>query len=257
MGIAAGTPGGAYQADDWRSYRAYAVPRVTPVACYRWFESPREQCMAALAARALAYARAARVDRSGPLSMVKDWSRGDSTTGRGCDALSGDVRGAGAYAAIKVHKVLSVGCGAPVQHHVSAARERDSSHVQIDESWQGDERLAALTYASRARLRAGETYDGRFVIRLQDHWKPKVDYSARGHMTRAVCPGTDLQALLADDTLILDGRVIDADVQVGGDKHLRSLRLVGVQTPNGDGVFRIHLPPRIGPHLVADLHRVR
>src|SRR5687768_5236735 len=39
---------------------------------------------------------------------------------------------------------------------------------------------ADLAYASLARLQACDTYDVRFVIRLKDNWKPKVDYIARG-----------------------------------------------------------------------------
>jgi hypothetical protein len=153
--------------------------------------------------------------------------------------------------------VLSVGCGAPVRYHFSPAREPDSPHLQIDKSWRGYGLLADLAYASLARLRACETYDVRFVIRLKDNWKPKVDYIARGQVPQAFFPGTDLQALLADDVLLLDGRAMDADVHVGGEKHPLPLRLVGIQTPKGYGFFLTNLPPRIGPRQVADLYRVR
>ena len=97
----------------------------------------------------------------------------------------------------------------------------------------------------------------RFVLRLKDNWKPKVDYIARGQVTREFFPGTDLDALLEDETLVLDGRAIDADVHVGGAKHPLHLRLVGVQTPKGYGFFLTNLPPRLGPLQVADLYRVR
>jgi putative transposase len=257
MVISAGTPGGAYQADVLRSYLECAVPPVTRAAFYRWFDTPLEQCMAALAERALAYAQAQQVDLPGPLSGVKDWYIVDSTTVRVRDTLIEDFRGAGAYAALKVHKVLSVGCGAPVRYHFSPAREHDSPHLQIDESWRGYGLLADLAYASLARLRACETYDVRFVMRLKDNWKPKVDAIARGQVTRAFFPGTDLDALLEAETLVLDGRVIDADVQVGGGTHPLHLRLVGVQTPKGYCFFLTNLPPRVGPRQVADLYRVR
>jgi hypothetical protein len=233
MVIAAGTPGGAYQADIWRSYLAFAVPRVTRAAFYRWFDAPREQGMAALAERALLSARAQQVDLPGPLSGVQDWDSVDSTTIRVRDALIGDFRGAGAYAALNVHKVLSVGCGAPVRYHFSPARDHDSPHLEIDASWRGYGRLTDLAYASLARLRACETHDVRCVIRLPENGKPNVDYSARGQVTPALFPGTDLQALLADDILLLDGRAIAAAVHVGGEKHPRPLRLVGVQTAKG------------------------
>ena len=80
MVISAGPPGGAYQADVWRSYLEFEVPRVARSTFYRWFDEPLERFMAALAQRALAYARAQQVDLSGPLSGVTDWYIVDSTT---------------------------------------------------------------------------------------------------------------------------------------------------------------------------------
>lgn len=130
-----------------------------------------------------------------------------------------------------------------MRYPFSPAREHDSPQLHIDESWRGYGRLAALAYASLARRRAGETDDVRFVLRLKDNWKPKVDSSARGQVTQAFCPGTDLQALRADDPLLLDGRASDAASQVGGEKPPRPLRLIGSQTPQGDWFFRTNLPP--------------
>lgn len=257
MVISAGTPGGAYQADVLRSYLEGEVPRVTRAAFYRWFDAPLEQCMAALAERALAYARAQEVDLPGPLSGVKDWYIVDSTTVTVRDALIEDFPGTGDYAAIKVHKVLSVGCGALVRYHFSPAREHDSRHLTVDESWRGCGLLADLGYASLERLRACEAHDVRFVLRLKDNWKPKVDYIARGQVSQEFFPGTDLDALLAEATLVLDGRAIDADVHMGGAKQPLHLRLVGVQTPKGYCFFLTNLPPRLGPLQVADLYRVR
>jgi len=72
IAISAGTLGGAYQSDVLRAYLECEVVRVTRAAFYRWFDEPLEQCMAALAERALAYARAQEVDLPVPLSGVKD-----------------------------------------------------------------------------------------------------------------------------------------------------------------------------------------
>jgi hypothetical protein len=257
MVIAAGTPGGAYQADILRSYLEFEVPRVARSAFYRWFDEPLEQFMTALADRALAYARAQQVDLAGILGGVKDWYLVDSTTVTVRDALRDEFPGTGNYAALKVHKVLSVGCGAPVHYHFSPAREHDSRHLQIDESWQGYGLLADLAYASLARLRACNTHGVRFVIRLKDNWKPKVDAIARGQVTQEFCPGTDLDVLLDKEILRLDGQAIDADVRVGSTKDALHLRLVGVHTPKGYCFFLTNLSPRIGPRQVADLYRVR
>jgi hypothetical protein len=76
-------------------------------------------------------------------------------------------------------------------------------------------------------------------------------------VTEAFFPGADLDALLEDETLVLDGRAIDAEVHVGRGKERVDARLVGVQTAKGYGFFLTNLPPRIGPWQVADLYRVR
>jgi hypothetical protein len=163
------------------------------------------------------------------------------------NALRDEFPGTGDYAALKVHKVLSVGCGAPVGYHFSLAREHDSRHVQIDESWQGCGLLADLAYASLARLRACIAYGVRLVIRLKDNRKPKVDYLAHGQVTQEFCPGTDLDVLLEKELLVLNGHTVDADVRVGSTKQPLHLRLVGVHTPKGYCFFLTNLPPRLGP----------
>jgi putative transposase len=257
MVISAGPPGGASQADVLRAYLECEVPHVARSACYRWFDEPLERRMAALADRALAYARAQQVDLSGPLCGVTDGSIVEATTVTVRDALRQEFPGTGASAAIQGHKVLSVGCGAPVRDHCSPAREHDSRHLTIAEAWRGYGRLADLASASLARLRACETHGVRFVSRLQENWKPKVDGIARGQVTQECLPGADCEALLEEDTLVLDGRAIDADVHSGRGRHAVALRLVGVQPPTGYCFFLTNLPPRSGPRQVADLYRVR
>jgi putative transposase len=257
MVIAAGTPGGAYQGDVLRSYLEFEVPRVARSAFSRWFDEPLEPFMAALADRALASAGAQQVDLMGLLGGVQDWDIVDSTTVRVRDALQAECPGAGDDAALTGHTVLSVGCGAPVRSHFSPAREHDSRHLQSDASWPGCGLLADLASASLARLRACHSHGVRCVIRRKDHWQPTIDSVARGHVTPAFFPGTDLDVLLKDELLGLDGRAIDADVHVGGEKHPLHLRLVGVQIPKGYCFFLKNLPPRIGPRQVADLYRVR
>jgi hypothetical protein len=134
MVMAAGTPGGADQADVLRSYLEGEVPRVTRAACSRWCDEPLERFMEALAQRALAYAQAQPVDLPGPCSGVKDWSIVDATTIRGRHALREDCPGTGDDAALQGPKVLSVGCGAPMRSLFSPARDHDSPHRQIDAS---------------------------------------------------------------------------------------------------------------------------
>jgi hypothetical protein len=108
-----------------------------------------------------------------------------------------------------------------------------------------------------ARLRTCNTHGVRFVTRLKDNWKTKVEYMARGHVTPEFFPGTDLDVLLEEEILVLDGRAIDAEVQVGDTTHPLPLRLAGVHTPKGYGFFRTNLPSRLGPRQVEDFYRVR
>jgi hypothetical protein len=144
-----------------------------------------------------------------------------------------------------------------VHYHFSPAREHDSRQRTIAESWRGCGLLADLADASLARLRACNTYGVRLVMRLQDNWKPKVDSVVRGRVTQEFFPGTDLDVLVEEEILQLDGRAIDAEVRVGRTKDPLHLRLVGVHTPKGYGFFRTNRPPRIGPRQVADRYRVR
>jgi Transposase DDE domain len=118
----------------------------------------------------------------GLVCSVKDWYIVDSTTVTVRDAMREEFPGTGDYAAIKVHKVLSVGCGAPVHYHFSSARERDSRHLEIDASWQGCGLLDDLAYASRTRLRACDAQQVCFVIRLKENWKPKQEENGSTQM---------------------------------------------------------------------------
>jgi hypothetical protein len=106
-------------------------------------------------------------------------------------------------------------------------------------------------------LRAGPEDHGRCVIRLQAHGKPKVDHRACGHVPQACCPGTDPEARLEQEIVVLAGRAVAADGHVGNPQPPRYLRPVGVHTPTGYGFFLTHVPPRLGPRQVADLSRVR
>lgn len=55
-----------------------------------------------------------------------------------------------------------------------------------------------------------------------------------------------------------DGQVVDAKVTLGAGKKQVHCRLRGVPAPDGSYRFYLtNLPPRVGPHQVADFYRVR
>ncbi|WP_194869516.1 transposase [Myxococcus sp. AB025B] len=144
-----------------------------------------------------------------------------------------------------------------VRYHVSAAREHDSNHLTIDETWNGFGLICDLGYASIGRLKACMQHGVKFVIRLKENWKPKVQAVARGDVTRTFFEGTDFDALLEDGTLRLNGKALDLDVHVGSGADRLALRLVGVPSPKGYCFFLTNLPPSIGPLQVGTLYRIR
>lgn len=255
--ISANTPSGGMQADALRAYSESGAPRVARSSFYQRFDESFERLMGRLAERAMELARLEKVDLPGILGGVKDWRIVDSSTVKVRDALKADLPGTGDYAALKVHQTLSVGCGAVVRYHVSAAREHDSNHLTIDETWNGFGLICDLGYASIGRLKACMQHGVKFVIRLKENWKPKVQAVARGDVTRTFFEGTDFDALLEDGTLRLNGKALDLDVHVGSGADRLALRLVGVPSPKGYCFFLTNLPPSIGPLQVGTLYRIR
>jgi hypothetical protein len=258
MILAASGPNSGRQADVMRLYFRMGAPRVARASFYDRFGPALENVMAELSRRALEYVTAQPCDLPGFLGCVRDWRIADSTTCKLDAALAEVYPGTGDYAAVKVHKVLSVGCGTTVAYHFSPAREHDSKHLAIDETWRGLGLLADLGYASLARLRDCQRHGVAYVLRLKDNWQPKVHRISRGEVTSAFTAGTDLDVLLVDDVLLLNGKVIDAEVSFGAGPDRLAARLVGVPMPNGHyGFYLTNLPASIGPLQIGDLYRVR
>jgi len=259
MIIAAATGYGGRQADVMRIYFENGSKRVTRGGFYRWFGPALERVMLDVRGRALAYAQAMRLDLPGILGEhVKDWHIVDSSTIKLDPALKEEYPGTGDYAALKVHKRFSVGLGTVIDYQLTPAREHDNSRLTIDESWNGLGVLLDLGYASFKLIRDCDRHGVRFVIRLKESWRPKVQRIARGQVTRTFLAGTDLDALLDDETLVLDGKVVDIDVGFGKTGETARCRMVGVPTPDGKYRFYLtNLPARVGPHQVADFYRVR
>lgn len=257
MIISAATGYGGRQADAMKVYFQWGAPPVVRGGFYAWFGQPLERTMEVVRDRAFAYAARQPLDLPGVLgSEVRDWHIVDSSTVKLAKELFGEYPGAGDYAAVKVHKRFSVGLGTTIGYHFSPAREHDAPHLCVDESWRGLGLLCDLGYASGALLRDCEACGVTYVIRLKENWQPKVQSVTRGTLTATFAKGTDLDLLLKDETLLLDGKVIDARVTVG--RQEIECRLVGVPTPENHYRFYLtNLVPNVAPRTVADLYRIR
>lgn len=255
--ISAASGRGGRQADMLRHYFESGAPEVARGAAYKWFDESFEQVMATVCERAMAYAASLPPDLPGVLGRhVRDWVIADSTTVKLDDTLIDVWPGAGKYAALKLHKLFSVGVGTTVFYHLSPAREHDSRHLDIDAAWKGLGLLADLGYASLARLQACEHHGVRFVIRLKENWKPKVDSVASGDVRRTFLAGADFDALIDQEILVLDGQDIDADVRLGAHGSV-ACRLVGVEGPKGYCWYLTNLPRDVLPDEVRKLYAVR
>lgn len=137
MLMSAASPAGGRQADVMRTYFHYGAPEVARGSFYDWFGPPLEEAMKKLVDITQEYVQKQPLDLPGILGCVKDWRIVDSTTVKLDNRLKAVYPGTGDYAALKVHKTLSVGSGTVVSYHFSPAREHDSPHLTLDESWRG------------------------------------------------------------------------------------------------------------------------
>jgi putative transposase len=261
MVIAAATGYGGRQADVLRAYLQLGAEELARGAFYARFGEALEKVMKSVADLALRYADACTRDLPGWIGEhVTDWHIVDSSTVKLHEKLLGEYAGAGDYAALKVHKRFSVGVGTTVGYHLSPAREHDNLHLKIDSSWKGLGLLADLGYASFKLIADCNEHDVRFVIRLKDSWRPKVQHISRATLAKTFLKGSDLNAMLADGTLLLDGTAFDLDVAFGQGSRTVACRLVGVPVPGMDGGYCFYLsnlPRKVGPRQIADLYRVR
>lgn len=256
--LAGGTHDGGRQYDALRMYTKSGAPKVVRGTFYAWFTAPLERLLVELLRRAIAHGQGVAKLLPGILGSVIDWRIVDSTTVKLDDALVAEWPGAGDYAALKIHKEWSVGNGNLVAYHLSPAREHDAPHLTIDASRRGTGLIADLGYASLRLIIDCEAHDVRYVIRLKNNWKPRVDRIVRGAASSDIAPTDDFQVMVEQDLILQDGNAIDADVTVGRGSETAKSRLVGVPTPNGYCFFLTNLPRHThGPLQVGTIYRVR
>lgn len=262
--LSSGSDDSGRLADAFRRYRREASRPVVRGGFYHWMDDETASLMERLLGRAIEYAASQPAYLPGLLSGVEDWISVDSETVTLRSALAEEYPATGSDAGIKVHKELSLGRGCMVGYELSPAREHDSIHLKVDERFRGKGLLVDLGYPSLKFISDCEGHDVKYVIRLKDNWKPKLQRIVRGEVTVDVPSGTDLDEALGDYSLILGGRCIDADVAIGQGRSAVRARMVAIRLPeNDDGeipylFFLTNLSRHThGPKQVADLYRVR
>jgi putative transposase len=253
-----GTHDGGRQVDVLRTYLEQGYQRVNRSSFYERFTDSVRRLLEELLRRAIRAGQQQAPLLPGILSGVKDWLVFDSTTVRLPRASKELYRGTGDYAALKVHKVYSIGTNNLVSYTLSPAAEHDARHFDLTDDLRGYGILFDLAYVSLARLEACNTRHIKYVCRLKNDWKPTVTRLVRGTCIEPLGGEEDFDLLLEDDVLVLDGKAIDAEVVLGRGAVRVPARLVGVPTPKGYCFFLTNLA-RVthGPLQIGDLYRCR
>jgi hypothetical protein len=253
-----GTHEGGRQVDVLRTYLEQGYPKVERSSFYERFTDSVRRLLEALLERAIRAGQRQAPLLPGSLSGVKDWWVFDSTTVRPPRASKELYRGTGDYAALKVHKVDSIGTNNLVSYALSPASEHDARHLDVTDALRGYGILFDLAYVSLARLGDCDARHVTYVCRLKENWKPTVTRLVRGTCAEPLGSDEDFDVLLEDDVLVLDGKAIDAEVVLGRGAVRVPARLVGVPTPKGYCFFLTNLSRAThGPLQVGDLYRCR
>jgi len=256
--LSAGSDDSGVLADARRRYLREAEQPVVRGAFYAWLDEELAVLMEDLLEEAMHYARSRRAFLPGILAGVSDWLIFDSETVTLRDALADELPGSGSPAAVKVHKELSVGRGCMTYCHFGPAREHDAPNLVVDERYRGKGLIVDLGYASLGFIRACRDHGVQYVMRLKDGWKPRVNRISRGEVHGELFAGTDLDVLLQDGVLELNGRVVDAEVVIGKGRQSVTARLVMLPGPDGYLAYLTSLPRGThGPKQVGELYRVR
>jgi len=256
--LSAGSDDSGVLADAMKRYNTEAKDTVVRGAFYAWLDDEMADLMERLVEEAISYAWSLPPFLPSILGTVDDWFIFDSETITLRPALADVYPGSGSPAAVKVHKELSVGRGCMTGYHFSPARDHDSPHLVVDERYSGMGLLIDLGYVSVARILDFEKYNVKFVHRLKESWKPKVNRITRGEIHGEFFEDADFDELLMNEVIVLDGRCVDADVTFGKGKKKVKCRLVMIPGPAGYLIYLTNLPRSThGPRQVGDLYRVR
>lgn len=226
---------------------------------YEWFDEESVVLMQELSGRCCRYVEQMPVHLPGILSGRVDWRVVDATTVKLPKQLQALFPGTGDYAALKVHKLYSLGVENVVDYHFTPAKDHDGPQLQVDEDWRGMGLLVDLAYASFRLLRQCIEHDVHIVIKLKDGWNVYVDDTVGIEQMKQWVSGCDFEELLSVDPFpMVEGQPLDIDVTVGPHNDPIRLRLVSLPTDNGDVRFLTNLPRAThDAEQVGALYRLR
>lgn len=241
-----------------RDYFERGGTRVVAGAYYKWFDAELLATIRELSARALRYAEKMPKHLPGILAGRTDWRAVDSTVVKLRPELAATWPGCGEYAALKVHKVYSLGAENVVAYTITPARRHDGPELVIDEEWRGMGLVADLGYNAFALFRACREHDVKFVLRKKEGWSMYLDEQATSE-TRTTWIGVDTATIAGGTEFKLDASgPVDIDVTFGPDTDPLPVRLVGVPMDKDYGYFLTNLPR--STHTLAEvamLYRLR
>ena len=241
-----------------RDYFRRGGKEVVAGAYYKWFDDELLALMRELSDNALTYVEQMRPHLPGILSGRRDWRAVDSTVVKLRDELIGEWPGTGTYAALKVHKVYSLGVENVVAYHITPARRHDGPELTIDETWRGMGLIVDLGYAGFQLLQACQAHDVHIVVRLKDGWKVYLDDSVKPEVKRTWVGVTPEQRDGKADFELTESELLDVDVTVGPPEASVPMRLVGVPLDREYGLFLTSVPRNTHSAVeVGELYRLR
>jgi hypothetical protein len=246
------------QADALTAYLATGTARPVVRGCfYAWFGTPLAMLLAGLANGALMANRGVKPRLPKRLRKlgVSDIVLFDSETLNLSDELE-DVLPGTSGAALKIHKLFSVGRNNVIDYFVTPAREHDAVHLHLGPHLRGCLLVVDLGHASHDLVRRAREHGIHLVLRLKSNWRPHMMATVDELGDLVPLSGKPLSETITDvRTDELFGDPYDWDVELGGERI--PARLVGVPGEEKYHFCITTLGRDCDPAWVCSLYRLR
>ena len=164
-------------------------------------------------------------------------------------------------AGFKLHAVVSLRDGLPVEAHLSPQREHDSPHVDEEALEAGTLFMGDLGYVDEKRVIRLVDRDVHVLMRLKKSQDPIIHRVHIGRGDKKACRGKTLDAAFAEGLLDFAQGAIDLAVVIEAGGERRILRVTGVSngTTYADAWFYLTSVPRdvLDPEGVSVAYTMR